>query len=176
MKFNELSLKGAYLIDLNPLCDERGYFMRSFCKKEFEKYSLCTDFVQHSISENYKKGTLRGLHYQKHPYEEIKIVYCLKGAVYDVILDLRKNSPSYKKWLSFNLNENNKKMLYIPKGFAHGFLTLEDNTLISYYMNDYFNNEAYSGIKYNDKAFDVEWIQTPKMISEKDSNYGDFQD
>jgi len=176
MRFTELSLKGAYLIELAQFCDERGYFMRSFCKKEFEKYSLCTDFVQHSISDNYKKGTLRGLHYQKHPYEEIKIVSCLKGAVYDVILDLRKYSTSYKQWLGFKLNENNKKMLYIPKGFAHGFLTLEDNTLISYYMSDYFNNESYMGIRYNDKDFNIEWIQAPEIISEKDSNYEDFQD
>jgi len=174
LNFSELSLKGAYLIELTPHCDERGYFMRSFCKKTFEKNNLCSDFEQHSISNNYKKGTLRGLHYQKQPHEEIKLVHCIKGSIFDVIIDIRKESPTYKNWLGFYLNESHNKMLYIPKGFAHGFITLEDETMISYAMSNPFNNDAYSGIRYNDKAFCIDWPLMPEVISEKDRNYEDY--
>lgn len=175
MKFTETKLKGAYLIEPELIEDERGYFARGFCTREFEEIGLKPCIVQCNISSNKKKGTLRGMHYQKPPFCEVKMVRCFKGAVYDVIVDLRQDSPTFKQWLGFELNENNKNMLYIPEGFAHGFITLEDDTMLYYHVSEFFNPQADSGVRYNDPVFNIKWPFEPAIISEKDSNHGDFR-
>lgn len=128
MIFCETALKGVYEIGIQPIEDERGFFARTWCAEEFKEMNLITDFVQCNISYNKKKGTLRGIHFQVAPFEEVKLVRCIKGSIYDVIIDLRPNSNAYLKWISVELSATNRKMLYIPEGFAHGFQTLEDNT------------------------------------------------
>ncbi len=134
MKFTELNLKGAYLIELEDFKDERGTFARQFCKKELSKYGIDFNICQCNISKNYKKNTIRGLHYQKTPFLEPKIVSCLSGSFYDVIVDLRKDSPTYLRWSGVNITSDNNKMLYIPPMFAHGFQTFEDNTVVYYQL------------------------------------------
>jgi dTDP-4-dehydrorhamnose 3,5-epimerase len=142
MKFTPLFLEGAYLIELEPRVDERGYFARTFCMHEFEKYGLITQFAQMSTSFNHKKGQIRGMHYQEAPHGETKIVRCTRGAIYDVMLDIRPKSPTYMQSYGTILTPNNGKMFYIPKGFAHGFKTLEDNTEIFYMMDEFYKPEA----------------------------------
>lgn len=142
MKFTPLSLLGAYLIELEFNIDNRGYFARTFCVEEFKKYDLVSSFIQMSTSFNKSKGQIRGMHYQEEPYAETKIVRCTRGAIYDVIIDLRKNSPTYNKWYGETLSAHNGKMFYIPKGFAHGYKTLEDNTEIFYMMDQVHKKEA----------------------------------
>ena len=138
MIFNETHFSGVFLIELERLDDERGFFARSWCKREFEQQGLNSELLQCNISFNQKKGTLRGMHYQEAPYEEIKLVRCTKGAIYDVIIDLRHDSRTFREWFSIELTDINRKMLYIPKGFAHGFLTLEDNTEVFYQMSEFY--------------------------------------
>jgi dTDP-4-dehydrorhamnose 3,5-epimerase len=174
MKFIESELKGAYIIELDPIIDERGFFARSFCKKEFEKKNLCYDFVQCNISHNKKKGTLRGMHYQKAPSQEIKIVSCIKGAIYDVIIDFRQDSATYLKWISVELTEQNKKMLYIPEDFAHGFQTLEDDSTVYYQMSEFYNPESACGLRWDDPAFKITWEHLNLIISNKDKKYDLF--
>lgn len=142
MKFTPLPLKGAYLIELEPHRDERGYLARTFCMKEFADHGLVTTFVQMSTSLNHKKGQIRGMHYQEFPYEETKIVRCTRGSIYDVMVDLRKDSPTYNQWHGEELSADNGKMFYIPKGFAHGYKTLEDNTELFYMMDECYVKEA----------------------------------
>ena len=174
MKFIESSLKGAYILEFIPVEDERGFFTRTFCSLEFRNLGLNPVIAQSSISYNAKKGTLRGMHFQKSPFEEAKVVSCLKGSIYDVIIDLRINSPTFKNWQGIELNEKNKRSVYIPEGFAHGFLTLTDDSIISYHMSECFNSEAYSGVRYNDKSFNIDWPFEPVIISAKDKFYEDF--
>lgn len=174
MKFIETKLKGAFIIQIEPLEDERGYFVRSFCKEEFEKYGLNPEIVQCNISYNKKAGTLRGMHFQKAPYEETKIVSCIKGAVYDVIIDLRKDSQTFCQWISVELTENNNKMLYIPKGFAHGFQTLVDDTIVNYQMGEYYHPKYAMGIRYDDTSFNINWPIEHAIISDKDLKFEDF--
>jgi dTDP-4-dehydrorhamnose 3,5-epimerase len=174
MKFVETQLKGAYIIELEPIEDERGFFARGFCVREFEEMGLNPCIVQCNVSYNKKKGTLRGMHYQKEPYAEVKTVRCFKGSIFDVIVDLRKDSSTYKKWQGFELNEDNKRMLYVPEGFAHGFITLEDESIVYYHVSEYFNPQADSGIRYNDPAFNITWPIEPVVISEKDQKHEDF--
>lgn len=142
MKFTPLPLSGAYLIELEPQNDDRGYFARTFCVEEFKEHELITDFIQMSTSFNKQKGQIRGMHYQAPPYEETKVVRCTKGSVYDVMLDLREDSPTYKQWYGETLSDKNGKMFYIPKGFAHGYKTLEDNTELFYMMDQVYVSEA----------------------------------
>lgn len=142
MKFTPLPLKGAYLIELEPHKDERGYLARTFCEQEFADHGLVTTFVQMSTSLNHKKGQIRGMHYQESPYEETKIVRCTRGAIYDVMVDLRKTSPTYNQWYGEVLSADNGKIFYIPKGFAHGYKTLEDNTELFYMMDEIYVKEA----------------------------------
>ena len=176
MKFIETLLKGAFIIELEKKEDKRGFFARSWCEKEFKEHGLNSKLVQCSISFNKQKGTVRGMHYQKKPYEEEKIVSCIKGAVYDVIVDLRKDSPSYSKWIFEELTAENHKMLYIPKGFAHGFQTLEDNTEVHYQMSVFFNPGAVLGIKWNDPEFNIGWpIKKNIIISERDQSLPAFK-
>jgi dTDP-4-dehydrorhamnose 3,5-epimerase len=167
--FKEIPLKGAYTIDIEPIEDERGWFSRSFCKNEFEKYGLHTEYPQHNISFNARKGTTRGLHYQQEPYGEVKIVRCIQGKIFDVIVDMRENSETYLHWFSVELSENNERMLYIPKNFAHGFQTLTDNAKVSYLMGEYYQKGLESGIRWDDKKLAIPWpICEDIVISEKD--------
>lgn len=174
MIFKETRLKGAYIIELEPLADERGFFARSFCQDEFDKHGLNTRIVQCNISYNKKRGTLRGMHYQVAPHEEAKLVTCVKGAIYDVIIDLRPNSPTYTQWLNVELSSRNYNMLYIPIGMAHGFQTLEDDTLVHYQMSEFYHPECARGVRWNDPAFGVEWPLRNPFLSKKDKGYLDF--
>ena len=174
MIFKETNLKGAYIIELEPLEDERGFFARSFCLEEFKKNGIDFNIVQCNISYNKSKGTLRGMHYQIKPYEEAKLVSCTSGAIYDVIIDLRPTSPTYCQWFSIELTAHDK-MLYIPKGFAHGFQTLEDDTVVFYQMSEFYHPECAEGVRWNDPAFGIKWPLSVKIISEKDLSYKDFR-
>ena len=172
MKISKISIDGAYLIELEKHYDERGSFTRQFCKKEFANYGIDFDIKQCNLSVNYKKGVLRGLHYQKEPYPESKIVSCFSGKIYDVIADIRPHSSTYKKWFSIELSEDNGKMLYVPSGVAHGFQTLKDNTVVFYQLNEYFHSEYYSGVRWNDPALDIKWHNCDNLIiNERDANY-----
>jgi len=173
--FTETKIKGVYIIEPELLTDERGFFARSFCKEEFRNHGLETDIVQCNISYNKKKGTLRGMHYQVPPFEEAKIVSCTYGTIYDVVLDLRTDSLTYCQWIATDLSDNNFKMMYIPKGCAHGFQTLEDDTMVYYQMMDFFHPECASGVRWDDPRFKIDWpiIQTV-IVSEKDQKYPDF--
>ena len=175
MIFKETKLKGAHIIELEPLEDERGFFARSFCQKEFAEHGLDLCIVQCNLSYNKKKGTLRGMHYQVAPYEEAKLVSCIGGAVYDVIIDLRTNSPTYCQWFAVELTAENYKMLYIPAGLAHGFQTLEDNTTVSYQMSEFYHPECARGVRWDDQAFGIEWPIKQLVISSKDQSYKNFQ-
>lgn len=174
MKFEETSLKGAYIIEVDKLGDNRGFFGRLWCKNELKKYNLNTNIVQSNVSFNEKKGTLRGMHFQKKPFQETKLVRCTKGSVYDVIIDLRPNSSTYKKWFGVKLTDNNHKMIYVPENFAHGFLTLEENSEVYYLITQFYNNAAEVGLKWNDTAFNIEWPVEVKEISEKDNSHPFF--
>jgi len=176
MKFQKLEIEGAYLIELEEFKDERGSFARQFCKKEMTKYGIDFDIKQCNISKNYRKGVLRGMHYQKEPYPEVKMVSCLSGRCYDVIVDLRENSSTYLQWVGTELSSKNNKMVYIPSGVAHGFLTLEENTTIYYQLGEFFMPEYYSGVRYNDPKFNINWEQcginiSDFIINERDKNY-----
>ena len=170
MKFIETSLKGAYVIDVEYLKDERGGFSRLFCKNEFEKINHKGDIVQINHSVNKYKGTIRGFHYQSSPKSEIKIIKCIKGEVYDVIIDLRKNSPTFLKCHGEILSEDNQKMMYVPKGFAHGFQTMKDNTELIYFHTEFYDKDKEQGICYNDDLIKVSWPLKITNISEKDKN------
>lgn len=174
MIFKETKLNDVYIIKLEKLKDERGFFARSWCKKEFSSRGLVNECVQTNLSFNRLKGTLRGMHYQKKPYEEVKLVRCIKGAVYDVVIDLREQSSTFLQWLGVELNEDNRDMIYIPKGFAHGFLTLQDNTEIFYQMSEYYKSNAAWGLRYDDPAIKIQWPEEVKEISEKDESWPKF--
>ena len=155
---------------------ERGVFRRSFCKEVLKKNGINFNVVQGNISENYNKHTLRGFHYQSTPSNESKILTCISGSLFNIVLDLRENSSTYKKWSSVEINSQERQSLYVPSGCANAFLTLEDNTIVHYYMNDFYNPSSYKGIRYNDPTFSFEWPHEPKIISEKDLNFSDFID
>ena len=174
MNFIETPLEGAYIIEPQRFEDERGFFARSWCKREFETHGLNSRLVQCNISYNRRKGTLRGMHHQEQPYAETKLVRCTLGAVYDVLIDLRPDSPSYKKWCSIKLTVDNRRMVYIPEGFGHGFMTLADNTELFYQMSEFYAPDSARGIRWNDSAFNIVWPGDVTVISEKDKNYPDF--
>jgi len=171
MIFTETKLQGAYVVDLEPFQDERGFFARTWCKKEFETNGLNAKLAQCSTSFNKKRGTLRGMHYQAAPYEEAKLVRCTMGAIYDVIVDIRKDSKTYLKWFACDLAAQNRRMLYVPKGFAHGFQTLEDNSEVFYQMSEFFHPEHSRGIRWNDPAVAVKWPLAEPILSPKDRSY-----
>ena len=175
MKFIETNLKGAFLIELDKLQDERGFFARSYCQREFEEHGLNPRVVQCNVSYNIKKGTMRGMHYQVPPYEEAKLVRCIKGAIYDVIIDLRPDSETYMKHYGVQLDSENRSMLFVPEGFAHGFLTLEDNTEVFYQMSEFYAPDSARGFRWNDPAFDIKWPMEIKVISDRDRTYPDFE-
>lgn len=174
MHFSATPLAGACLIDPNLISDERGFFARTYCRSEFEEKGLNSDLVQCNISFNKRRGTLRGMHYQKAPYAEAKLVRCTQGAIYDVIIDLRSSSQTYTRWYGVELTAKNRRALYVPEGFAHGFLTLEDNTEILYQMSEFFHSDGAAGVRHNDPAFAIEWPANITVISERDANYSDF--
>ena len=175
MIFTETKIPGVYIIEPELLADDRGFFARSFCKDEFRKYGLETDIVQCNISYNKKKGTLRGMHYQAPAFEEAKIVSCTKGSIYDVVVDLRKDSPTYRQWYAEALSEDSCRMLYVPKGCAHGFQTLEDNCVVYYQMGEYYHQECARGLRWNDPTIGIIWPVPVCIISEKDQRYADFE-
>ena len=174
MIFIETKLKGAYIIEPERLSDERGFFARTWCQKEFQTHGLNTNIVQCNISYNKKKGTLRGMHYQAAPHEEAKLVRCTRGAIYDVIIDLQPGSQTFKHWIGMELTEHNRRMLYIPEGFAHGFLTLRDDTEVFYQMSELYSAEHARGVRWNDPAFGIQWPEEVSTISDKDSRFTDF--
>lgn len=174
MRFIETELKGAFLIDPELLEDERGFFARTWCRKEFEQHGLNSDWVQCSISYNKRKGTLRGMHYQVAPFAETKLVRCTMGAIYDVIIDLRPDSKTYRHWISAELSAENRKMIYIPQGFAHGFQTLVDNTEVFYQMSEFYAPEYARAVRWNDPQFKILWPDSDRAMSEKDQKIEDF--
>ncbi len=171
MKFVETPLKGAYIIKLEPLVDERGFFARTFCKKEFKEIGHLKEFVQFNHSKTVQKGTLRGMHYQVSPSSEIKLIRCIQGEAYDVIVDLRKESPTFLDHLVVVLSEKNMKMIYVPEGFAHGFQTLEDNCQLIYHHTAYYSPEDERGLYYDDPTLNISWPLEPKNLSAKDRSY-----
>lgn len=174
MIFKETALNGLYEIELERLEDERGFFARTFSREEFKALGLNPNFVECSISFNPKRGTLRGMHYQAAPHEEAKLVRCTMGAVYDVVIDLRHQSPTSGQWMSMELTAENRRMLYVPEGCAHGFQTLETNSEVLYQMSEVHRPEAARGIKWNDPAFGIVWpTPMPAVISRRDME-GDF--
>ncbi len=174
MIFTETKLQGAFIVEPERLEDERGFFARTWCKREFAAQELDTRLVQCNVSINKKRGTLRGMHHQVAPHEEAKLVRCTMGSIYDVIIDLRPDSPTFKDWLSIELTAENRKMIYIPVGFSHGFMTLEDNTEVFYQMSEFYAPECARGIRWNDPAFDIAWPEDVKVISKRDKEYPDF--
>jgi dTDP-4-dehydrorhamnose 3,5-epimerase len=172
--FNHTKLDGAYIIDLDRHEDERGFFARTWCHQEFRKHGLNADIAQTSISFNKQAGTLRGMHFQIEPYEETKLVRCTRGALYDVIIDLRAKSPTFRQWISIELSAGNYRTLYIPAGFAHGFITLEDNTEATYLISDPYVPDSASGIRWDDPAFNVKWPRAIEVVSGKDLEWPDF--
>ena len=174
MIFRETSLKGAYIIELDKKGDERGFFARFFCKNEFAEVGLNNKIIQINNSLSKDKGTLRGMHYQLAPKAEDKIVRCIKGSLFDAIIDLRENSETFGHWFGVELTAENRKMLYVPNGFAHGFLTLEENTESFYLVTEYYAPDRERGIRWNDPKFNIEWPITPEVISEKDMSHPYF--
>ena len=174
MIFHETKLKGAFVIEPQRLKDDRGFFARSFCQKAFALNGLRTRLVQCNISFNETKGTMRGMHYQVKPYEEAKLVRCTKGAIYDVIIDLRRDSATFMQWIALELTADNRHMVYVPEGFAHGFQTTEDDTEVFYQMSEFYHEESARGIRWNDENCGVQWPVSPAVISWKDQNYPDF--
>ncbi|MDO6439802.1 dTDP-4-dehydrorhamnose 3,5-epimerase [Cyclobacterium sp. 1_MG-2023] len=171
MIFTETKLKGAYIIDVKKIEDERGYFGRVFCKNEFDEVGIESNIAQTNMSFNPKKGTLRGMHYQVTPYEETKLVKCTSGAIFDCIVDLRKDSPTYLEWIGVELTEENNRMLFVPRDFAHGFITLKDNTAIQYFVSQFYAPGAEKGIKWDDPKINIQWPIDVAVISEKDNNH-----
>lgn len=175
MIFTHTAIAGAYIIDPGRLEDERGFFARVWCRQEFEAQGLNPGLVQCSISFNRKQGTLRGMHYQAPPHAEARLVRCTLGAIFDVIVDLRPDSKTFRKWFSVELSADNRRMLYIPEGIAHGFLTLRDNTEVFYQMSEYYAAEYARGVRWNDPAFGIHWPANVMVMSERDRSYPDFQ-
>jgi dTDP-4-dehydrorhamnose 3,5-epimerase len=175
MKLVTLPLSGAFLIELQLISDERGFFARTWCTEEFERLGLNPKLVQCSISWNARRGTLRGLHYQAEPYAEAKLIRCCSGAIYDVIVDLRPASPTFGKWIAAELTSENRQMLYVPEGFAHGFQTLIDNTEISYQISASYQPDYARGVRWNDPAFGIEWPISHPILSARDGAFADHK-
>jgi dTDP-4-dehydrorhamnose 3,5-epimerase len=168
------ALQGAFVIDLERVEDERGFFARSFCRREFEAHGLNPNLVQCNISYNRRSGTLRGMHYQAAPHPECKLVRCTRGSIYDVLVDIRPGYSTLGRWVGYELSAENRRMLYIPEGIAHGFVTLQDDTEVFYQMSDFYFPELQRGVRWNDPAFAIAWPVHPEVISDKDAGYPDF--
>jgi dTDP-4-dehydrorhamnose 3,5-epimerase len=174
MRFIKTRLKGAFIIESDLIEDERGFFARVFCRQEFEEHGLNPDLVQCNISFNKTKGTLRGMHYQIAPHAEVKLIRCTAGAIYDVIIDLRPESPTFKQWFSAELSQKNHQLLYIPEGFAHGYQTLEPETEVFYQVSAFYHQPSERGVRWNDPAFGIEWPLPTAVVSKKDQSYPDW--
>ena len=174
MKFIPTELSGAFLVDIEPVVDERGFFARTFCREEFARQGLEANFLQTSLSSNIRRGTLRGMHYQAAPYEEVKLIRCVRGAVFDVIVDLRPDSATYRRWVGYELSESNHRALYVPKGMAHGFLTLTDSTELEYHISVAYVPESARGVRWDDPTLGIVWPDVPTVMSARDRNFGDF--
>ena len=175
MIFTETPLRGAYLIDLEKRGDDRGFFARAYCEKEFGAHDLATLFVQVNNSLSAQKGTLRGMHYQLAPKAETKVVRCIRGGLHDVILDLRRGSPTFGQSFGADLTAENRRMLYVPKGFAHGFITLMDDTEAFYFVDEVYAPEQERGVRWNDPRFEIRWPMAPVVLSDKDAKHRDFE-
>ena len=174
MKFLDTGLNDATLIEMTTYADRRGEFARVFCEKEFAEAGLKTRYVQVNASVNKKRGTLRGMHYQNPPHAEVKVVRCVKGAIHDVIVDLRPDSTTYMKWAGFDLTDDNHRQLYVPEGFGHGFITLTDDAAVTYMVSAFYAPGAEGGLRWNDPGLGLKWPLEPAVISEKDANWPDF--
>ena len=175
MIFKETKLNGAFVIELEKHQDDRGFFARTFCQNELRDHGLIADVAQANMSLSKTRGTLRGMHYQKSPFEETKLVRCTRGALYDVIIDLRSDSPTFKQWIGVELTADNYTMLFVPKNFAHGFITLSDDTEATYLVSQYYAPGSELGIRWNDPQFGIEWPIDAQVISEKDQSWPDFE-
>jgi dTDP-4-dehydrorhamnose 3,5-epimerase len=175
MTFHKTALIGVFQIHLEPKPDDRGFFARSWCQLEFASQGLNSKLVQCNVSVNPRKGTLRGLHYQAEPHAEAKLVRCTSGSIYDVVVDLRPESPSFKKWVGAVLSAANRHMIYVPEGCAHGFLTLEDETEVFYQMSEFYHAASALGVRWDDSAFQIDWPSAVELISERDRTYPDFE-
>jgi dTDP-4-dehydrorhamnose 3,5-epimerase len=176
MIFTETGLQGAWVIDLEKKPDERGFFARSFCQREFEERGLPGKFVQCNISNNRRKGTLRGMHFQAAPHAESKLIRCTRGAVYMVLLDLRRDSPTLRKWVSYELTQGNYRSLFVPEGFAVGLQTLADDSEIIYQMSEFFSPDSGRGVRYNDPAFGIEWPLPVSVMAERDRSWPEYRE
>jgi dTDP-4-dehydrorhamnose 3,5-epimerase len=171
MIFNSTPLAGAYVIDVEPIADDRGFFARSFCKDEFDAHGLSSHLVQCNISYNKTRGTLRGMHFQAPPHSEAKLIRCTHGEIFDVVVDLREGSKTFAEWFGVELTAENRKALYVPEGFAHGYLTMTDNAEVSYQVSEFYNPLCESGISWNDSRVNIAWPIQPVLISEKDRGH-----
>lgn len=175
MIFTETKLAGAYVIDLEKRGDSRGFFARSFCQDEFEKHGLVNKVVQTNVSLSKHQGTLRGMHYQESPYAETKLVRCTQGAIYDVIVDIRPESPTFRQWIGVELTSNNHRMLFVPQHFAHGFITLMNDSEVTYQVSQVYHPGSERGLRYNDPALGIVWPQAVNVISDKDAAWPDMK-
>lgn len=171
MIFKKTPLPGAYVIEPERINDHRGFFARVWCKKELQQHGLKSELSQSNVGFSHRKGTVRGLHFQKSPFAESKIVRCTRGSIFDVIVDLRPESPSFRCWFGVQLSDENRNMIYVPEGMATGYMTLEDNTEINYHTSEFFNPAAASGVRFNDPAFGIQWPLDATVISEQDRNW-----
>lgn len=174
MNFQETNISGVFQLTPERFDDERGWFERSWCAREFEAHGLSTRFVQCNVSFNRRKGTLRGMHYQMEPHGEAKVIRVTRGALYDVAVDLRPQSPSYRQWQAFELTAENRHQLYLPEGIAHGFMTLADETELLYFMSEFYQADAARGVRWNDPAFGIAWPCDPAVISKRDRTFEDY--
>jgi dTDP-4-dehydrorhamnose 3,5-epimerase len=170
----ETGLAGAYIIESEPVTDARGFFARTFCAREFAERGLATVFVQSSVSGNPIQGTLRGMHWQALPHAEDKLIRCTRGTIFDVMLDLRPESSTFKQWRGYELSADNHRMVYIPQGFAHGFVTLTPDAHVFYQISQYYDSESGRGVRWNDPAFGIQWPVAAPRVSERDNGYPDF--
>lgn len=175
MIFEEAPLQGAHIIELQQHQDDRGFFARAFCQHEFAEHDLAHDMVQTNVSYSGRRGTLRGMHYQEAPHREAKLVRCTQGGLYDVIVDLRPDSDTYTDWMGVQLTADNHRMLYVPEGFAHGFITLADDTEVMYQVSEFYAPGAEHGLRYDDPAIGIEWPISVEVLSEKDQTWPAFE-
>ena len=171
MRFTPMSLSGAYLVQLEPRIDARGTFARAFCAREFAAQGLTASFMQANISTNLKAGTVRGLHFQNAPHREAKLVQCVKGSIYDVVVDAREESATYLRWTGVELSDSNGVMIYLPEGFAHGYQTLSDGANVLYLVSEFYTPEVEGGLRYNDPKLGIKWPLAVSDISEKDGRW-----
>lgn len=175
MKFIETKISGVFDVHPERMTDDRGFFARTWCRKEFQEHGLDSSLLQCSISFNKRRGTLRGMHFQVPPFAETKLVRCTRGAIYDVVLDLRRESATFKLWVAATLTAENRDMLYVPKGCAHGFLTLEDDTEVFYQMSEVYDAASSRGVRWNDPEFGITWPEKVEVIADRDRTYPNFQ-